>query len=96
MEKCIKNVFLKFTMGENQKWASGSKFEWATSIGTPSRKSKVFNRELADCTVGVAPNRYPRPISSLLGIFNRGISVPSFWFHSSLRVLNFVFPKLAT
>jgi hypothetical protein len=40
---------------------SGSKFEWATSSGAPSTKSKGFNHELADYTAGVALTTYPRP-----------------------------------
>jgi hypothetical protein len=37
---------------------SGSNFKWATSIGTPSRKSINFNCKLANATAGVAPSTY--------------------------------------
>jgi hypothetical protein len=54
-----KNVFdeiAKNSVKEYNTRASGSKFEWATLIGAPSRNLKYYNRKLADSTVGVAPN----------------------------------------
>jgi hypothetical protein len=52
----------KFTVEENPKRVSVSKFEWATSTSAPSRKFKTYNRKLADSAAGVAPNTYSRPI----------------------------------
>jgi hypothetical protein len=51
----------RFTVEEKNKRVSGSRFEWATLIRTPSRKVKSFNRKLADSTPGVAPNAYRNP-----------------------------------
>ncbi len=47
---------------DNHKRASGSKFEWANSIGAPSRNLKSLKRKLADSTIDVASNTYPMPI----------------------------------
>jgi hypothetical protein len=45
---------LKVTVEEKHNMISGSRFNWATSIGAHSRKLKSF--KLSDFTAGVAPN----------------------------------------
>jgi hypothetical protein len=48
----LKNLKKKFSVEKNHKRVSGSEFEWATSIGAPSRKLKSFNCRLAVSTTG--------------------------------------------
>ncbi len=59
-----KNV-KKSIVEEDHTKVSSSKFEWATSTGTPFRKLESFNRKLADSTAGVAPSTYPKPIQTI-------------------------------
>jgi hypothetical protein len=55
---------------------SGCKFECATSTGTPSRKLISFNSKLADSTTGVAPNTYPKPITTTFRLFELAVTCP--------------------
>jgi hypothetical protein len=53
--KCPPKNLKKFTVEETYRRVSGSKFEWATSIGVASRKLKRFNKTNSRIPPQVSP-----------------------------------------